>query len=89
MEIILIGAAAFAGGIATSLLGFTESAAAWDWRKFASSAIRSLVGAVGIAVVIDFAGGITPILYLMAFLSGAGVEVGGNRVMGAIRKSGK
>ena len=87
MGIILIGAAAFAGGIATALLGYTESAATWDWRKFASSAIRSLVGAVGIAVVIDFTGEVTPILYLMAFLIGAGVEVGGNRLMGAIRKT--
>jgi len=84
INIFLIGLAAFAGGMATALLGWTESGEAWDGKKFISSVIRALVGGIAIAVAMDYSGASIPIVYLMAFLSGAGVEVGGNRIAGAI-----
>ncbi len=86
INIIVIGLAAFAGGIATAVLGWTERATPWNWRKFSSSMIRSVVGAVAIAAAMDYSGAVTPILYLFAFLSGAGVEAGGNRVAGALMR---
>ena len=86
ISIIVIALAAFVGGLATALLGWTEQATPWDWKKITNSAIRSFVGAIAVAAVMDFSGPITPILYLFAFLSGAGIEVGGNRVAGVIRK---
>ena len=88
MEINLIGVAlaAFVGGITTALLGWSEASAPWNWKKFSSSIIRSLVGAVAIAAAMDYSGATAPIIYLLAFLSGAGVEVGGNRIAGAITK---
>lgn len=86
INIILVALAALAGGLATAVLGWTERATPWDWKKFASSAIRSFVGAIAIAAVVDFSGPVTPILYLFAFLSGAGVETGGNRVAGALKR---
>ena len=86
ISIILIALAAFVGGLVTALLGWAEQATPWDWKKFTSSAIRSFVGAIAIAVAMDYSGPVTPMLYLFAFLSGAGIEVGGNRVAGIIRK---
>jgi len=88
MDINLIGIAlaAFVGGITTALLGWSEASTPWNWKKFSSSVIRSLVGAVAIAAAMDYSGATAPIVYLVAFLSGGGVEVGGNRVAGAITK---
>ena len=88
MEINLVGiaVAAFLGGITTALLGWSEASNPWNWKKFSSSVIRSLVGAVAIAAAMDYSGATAPIIYLLAFLSGAGVEVGGNRIAGAITK---
>ncbi len=86
ITIILIALAAFAGGLATSVLGWTEQGTPWDWKKFSRSAIRSFVGAIVIAVATGLSGPVTPILYLLAFLAGGGVEVGGNRVAGALKK---
>ena len=82
MEINLIGIAlaAFFGGITTALLGWCEASTRWNWKKFSSSVVRSLIGAVGVAVATDYSGAAAPIIYLLAFLSGAGVEVGVNRV---------
>ena len=84
INLIFIALAAFIGGMAIALIGWTESGTPWDGKKFVSSLIRSLVGGVAIAAAMDFSGANSPIIYLLAFLSGAGVEVGGNRVAGAI-----
>ena len=85
MDVIYVGAAAFLGGMITALLGWTESAETFDVKKFMSSVIRSVVGAVVIAAAYDYSGAANPIIaYLMAFLAGAGVDAGGNRVAGAI-----
>ncbi len=88
MEINLIGIAlaAFVGGITTALLGWSEASTPWNWKKFSSSIVRSLVGAVALAAAMDYSGATVPMIYLLALLSGAGVEVGGNRVAGAITK---
>jgi hypothetical protein len=84
INILWVAVAAFAGGMATALIGWAEASTPWDWRKFSSSLVRSLVAAVGIAAAMDYSGATAPIIYFLAFLSGAGVEVGGNRIAGAI-----
>jgi hypothetical protein len=86
MEINVIGVslAAFLGGIAIALIGWLEQGTSWDTKKFVASLVRSLVGGIGIAAALDYSGATSPIVYLLAFLSGAGMEVGGNRVAGAI-----
>ena len=81
---IEIGVAAFLGGIVMALLGWTESGLPFDVKKFMSSVIRALVAGVGIAVVFDYGANTGPLSYFIAFLAGAGVDVGGNRVAGAI-----
>lgn len=85
--LIYIALAAFFGGIAAALLGWSEQGTPWDTKKFIPSLIRSLVGGVAIAVAMDYSG-LTSLaaMMFMAFLSGVGVEVGGNRVAGAIAK---
>lgn len=91
MEINILGvaAAAFLGGMLVALIGWTESSDTWNWKKFIASVARSLIGAVAMAAAWDYSGATTPIIYLLAAISGAGIEVGGNRIAGAVasRKS--
>jgi hypothetical protein len=89
MNAVYIGIAAFLGGIFVSLLGWTETQEAFNGRKFASSAIRSFIGAVVIAAGVNYAGEITPVMYALAFLGGAGVDAGGKRIAGAIASRGQ
>lgn len=86
VNLIVIALVAFLGGITTALLGWSESSTPWNWKKFSSSVIRSLVGGVAISAAMNYSGATAPIIYMLAFLSGAGVEVGGNRIAGAIAK---
>ena len=79
-----IGGAAFLGGVVTALLGWTESNLPFNVKKFMSSVIRALIAGVGIAVAFNYGETIGPLSYFIAFLAGAGVDVGGNRVAGAI-----
>lgn len=84
LEVVFIGVAALAGAMFTALLGYTESQYPFNPKKFLSSVIRGLVGAVGIAALWDWSGSITGVSYLLAIIAGAGVDVGGNRIAGAI-----
>ena len=86
MEIILVGVAALAGGLGVAILGYFQGQDLWSWRKFGASFITSVIGAVGIAAVMDYSGDISPVLYLVAFLSGAGVDAGRSRISGAINQ---
>lgn len=84
MNALYVAVAAFLGAIVDSLLGWTETTEPFDLRKFASSLIRGIVGAIGIAVLFDYAGSAGTLGYLVAFLAGAGVDAGGKRVAAAI-----
>jgi len=84
INLIWIALAAFVGGMATALIGWAEQNTPWDIKKFTSSLIRSMVGGVAIAAAMDYSGATAPVIYLLAFLSGAGIEVGGNRIAGTI-----
>jgi len=84
MNALYVAAAAFLGAVVVSLLGWTETTEPFDLRKFASSMIRGIIGAIGIAVAFDYAGSAGPLGYPIAFLAGAGVDAGGKRVAAAI-----
>jgi len=84
MEIIWIGLAAFVGGILAALLGWLESQAPFNPRKFGSSAVRAFIAGIGLAAVYEYKEFLTPLDLLVAFLGGAGVDVIGNRAAGAI-----
>jgi len=85
MDVTYIGISAFLGAIAVSLLGWTESQEPFVPRKFASSLIRAIIAGVSIASAFNYVESVTPVSYLLAFLSGAGVDAGGHRIAGAIR----
>jgi len=85
MSIFWLAGAAFIGGIAAALLGWVDSAEPFQSRKFGSSVIRALIAGVVFAVGYSFANGLTPIDIGIAFLGGAGVDVLGNRGIGAIK----
>ena len=84
--VIVVLIAALVGGICTVALGWLESSAVFDRRKFATSAVRSLIGAVSIAAAFNYSGSTAPICFLLAFLAGAGVNAGGNQLAGATMK---
>ena len=85
IEIIFIAISAFLGGLLAAGLGWLDSGKAFDPRKFGSSAIRAFIAGIIFAVAYVFQNGITVIDILIAFTGGAGVDVIGNRVAGAIR----
>lgn len=86
MNVLIVGAASFLGAMAVALLGWLQQdpAVPFEVRKFAGSIIRGLVAAVGIAAVFNYAGATPPIMYLIAFLGGAGIDAGGSRIAGSI-----
>ena len=86
INIIFVVLAAFLGGIAAALVGWGDQKTSFVWSKFRTSLIRSFIGAIAIAAAMNFAGPVTSMLYLYAFLSGAGVETGGNRIAGVFKK---
>ena len=85
MKIIYIAAAAFAGGMAASALGWLDSGEPFQVRKFSASLVRSLVAAVVFAVGYSYTNGLSPIDIGIAFVGGAGVDAIGNRISGAIK----
>ena len=84
MNVVWIAVAAFLGGIIAALAGWLETQDPFNPRKFAASVTRALVSAIVIAVVYSYANGLSAIDIAMALLAGAGVDVLGNRVAGAI-----
>lgn len=83
MDIITIGVAAFGGGILAAFLGWLDSHEAFEVKKFGASIIRALMAGFAFAVVYIFTDGVTVKDVIMAILSGAGVDVVGNRIAGA------
>ena len=86
MDVLWIGLLAFAGGVIAALLGWLESKVPFDVKKFGSSAIRALLAGFGFALAYNFQNFLTPLDLIAAFLGGAGVDVVGNRIGGALRK---
>jgi hypothetical protein len=83
---IFIFVAALLGGVVSSLLGWISTTEPFVPRKFITSLIKTLTGAVVIVVGFDFAGTMGYAALGMAFLAGAGVEAGVKRLTDAIGK---
>lgn len=85
LEMLLLAILAILGALVAAYLGWVDSGEPFDARKFSSSIVRAAV-----AALVFVAGSYTTqvqasfMVYLGAFLGGAGVDVLGNRVAGAI-----
>lgn len=84
MDPIVIGVAAFIGGIVGALLGWLDSQEAFNARKFAYSIIHALVAGIVFAVAYGYTQTITIIDIFIAFAAGAGFDATLNRVEGAV-----
>lgn len=87
MNIIWIAVAVVVGGLVAATLGWVDSGEPFAPRKFASSIIRAVIAGIGFAVAFNYSNHLSPLDILYAFLGGAGVDVLGNRISGAIRSS--
>ena len=87
MGIFLIALTAFAGGLAAALLGWLESHEAFNPGKMGASVLRALLAGALFALSYQVQGEVAGVDFLYAFLAGAGVDVLGNRAMGAMRRS--
>jgi hypothetical protein len=85
MDIVEVAFAAFAGGILSAIVGWTDSQDTFNGRKFASSAIRALFAGVVFAIGYHFVGSVSIMDIFAAFVGGAGVDVLGNRIAGSIK----
>ena len=82
MERVYIAVAALIGGLVAAFLGWVESKEAFDIRKFGGSAIRALIAGLVLATAYDVSRSLGMLDLFYAFLSGAGVDVIGNRLAG-------
>lgn len=85
MNVIWVAVSALLGGLTAALLGWMDSAEPFAVRKFAASAVRALVAGIVFAVGYSYTNSLTPIDVGLGFLGGAGVDVLGNRISGAIK----
>lgn len=85
MSTWIIALAAFLGGLAAATLGYLESKEPFEPKKFARSVIVALVAAASFAVGFTLGNGASARDVLLAFLSGAGLDVIANRALGLRR----
>ena len=85
MNILLIGASALVGGMVAAVLGWLDSGEVFEARKFSASIVRALIAGVVFAVGYTYTNSLSPLDIGIAFIGGAGVDVLGNRISGAIK----
>jgi len=85
MNVILVGASALVGGMVAAVLGWLNSGEVFEARKFSASIVRALIAGVVFAVGYTYTNSLSPLDIGIAFIGGAGVDVLGNRISGAIK----
>jgi len=85
MNVILVGASALVGGMVAAVLGWLDSGEVFEARKFSASIVRALIAGVVFAVGYTYTNSLSPLDIGIAFIGGAGVDVLGNRISGAIK----
>jgi len=85
MNVILVGASALVGGMVAAVLGWLDSGEVFEARKFSASIVRALIAGVVFAVGYTYTNSLSPLDIGIAFVGGAGVDVLGNRISGAIK----
>ena len=87
MDLLWVGLAAGGGAIVAAIMGWLDSGLDFDVRKFGSSALRALVAGGVFAIGYAFTGPVGISDIIIAAVAGAGVDVLGNRAIGAIRQN--
>jgi hypothetical protein len=85
LELLLVILFTVAGALLVSLAGFISSGEKFDLRKFTASAIRTAIAAVATSLTFTFTPPFQPVYLVLAFLAGAGIEVGLKRGQDAIQ----
>ena len=80
-ELINAAVAASAGALVSGTLGWWDSHEPFNARKFMGSVWRAVFAGMGWLAVNQFAD-VQGVIWLWAFLGGAGIEVLGNRIQG-------
>lgn len=83
-QMILIMALTIIGGVTSAVLDWADSGDPFDMRKFIALIVRSAIGAASTAFSFQNIADITPFIYLMAFLAGAGVDTLGTLLQGSV-----
>jgi hypothetical protein len=85
LEILLLALAAIFGALGSGAIGWLDSGEVFDWRKYTSTMLRAIFAGLLFAFT-NFAlrETIIPWDYLAAILGGAGIDVFGNRLAGAV-----
>lgn len=90
IQILSVAILSIAGALFTAALGWLESSEPFNARKFTSSLLRAFVAGMVFAVTSYVSLEKVDIwTYFVAFLGGAGIDVVGNRVAGAIASRNK
>ena len=84
LEMWIMILAAVGGAIFSAILGWGDTGGPFEPRKFLSSIGRAVVAGLGIgvgilAVPIEI---VNPLIYVLVFLAGMGIDAGGNRLAG-------
>jgi len=82
-QIILI-ALTVAGAVFVAVLGWVESGESFDTRKFGASVGRAIFAGFTSALIFQGTESPTIFTYLSALLIGAGIDVTGHRLAGAL-----
>lgn len=90
IQILLVAVLSIAGALFAATLGWLDSGEPFNARKYTSSILRAFIAGMVFAVT-SYAGLETADIwsYFASFLGGAGVDVVGNRISGAIASRNK
>jgi len=75
------------GAITVAILGWIESGEPFNTRKFVASIGRAVLGGLFSALIFEGTQNPTTFTYVSAFLIGAGMDVTGHRLAGAINQA--
>jgi len=87
LQILLI-VLAVVGALVAAILGWLGSGEPFASRKFFSSILRAVFAGVMAGISYQYVGTVTAMVLAGAFLAGAGIDVLGNRLAGAITSTG-
>jgi hypothetical protein len=84
IQIVILAFASVLGALTAASLGWLESGEPFNGRTFTSSILRAIIA--GIISAGGFSTIVSPAIwdYITAFLAGVAIDVGGNRIAGAI-----